>query len=67
MSSCLNGTRLSLTFINRHLNGSSMQNVFGDLMNKLWISAVVAVINNSSRDTPVAGWCSVIKDEGSLE
>ena len=60
MSLVMNGTALSLTSFNNYVGkGSSMQDVVGDLMNKL--SDVVAVGNNSSRDTHGAGWWSLVE------
>ena len=35
-------------------------------MSKLWMSDVVAVGNNSSRDTHGAGWWSVVDDKTSV-
>ena len=68
MSLVRNGTALSLTSFNSHIGkGSSTQDVVGDLKSKLWISDVVAVGNNSSRDTHGAGWWSLVKDETSVE
>ena len=68
MSLVRNGTALSLTSLNSHIGkGSSTQDGVGDLMNKLWMSDVVAVGNNSSRDTHDAGWWSLVEDEASVE
>ena len=68
MSSARNGTTLSVTSFNSHVGkGSSTQDVVGDLMNKLWMSDVIAVGNKSSRDTHGAGWWSVVEDEASVE
>ena len=63
-----NGIALSLTSFNNHVGkGSSMHDVVGDLMRKLLMSDVLAVGNNSSRDTRGAGWWSLVEDEASLE
>ena len=68
MSLVRNGTALSLTSFSSHVGkGSSTQDVVGDLMSKLWMSDVVAVGNNSSRDTHGAGWWSLVEDEASVE
>ena len=68
MSCVRNGSTLSLTSFNSHIGkGSSMQDVVGELMNKLWMYDVVAVGNSSSRDTHGAGWWSVVEDEVSVE
>ena len=68
MSLVRNGTALSFTSFNSHVGkGSSTQDVVGDLMSKLWMSDVVAVGNNSSRDTHGAGWWSLVEDEASVE
>ena len=40
---------------------SSTPDVVGDLTSKLWMSDVVAVGKNSSRDTQGAGWWSVVE------
>ena len=67
MSLVRNGTTLSITSFNSHVGkGSSPQDVVGDLMSKLWMSDVVAVGNNSSRDTHGAGWWSVVDDKSSV-
>ena len=66
MSLVRNGTTLSLTSFNSHVGKrSSTQNV--DLMSTLWMSDVVAVGNNSNRDTHVAGWWSLVEDEVRVE
>ena len=63
-----NGTRLSLTSFNSHVGkGSIAQDVVNELMSKLWISDVVAIGNNSCRDTQGVGWWSVAKDELRVE
>ena len=68
MSLVRNGTALSLTSFNSLIGkGPSTQEVVGDLMSKLWMSGVVAVGNNSSRDTHGAGWWSLVEDEASVE
>ena len=68
MSYIRNGTTLSLTSFNSHVGKeSNTQNVVDDLMRKLWMSDVVAVENNSSRDTHGAGWWSVVEDEANVE
>ena len=68
MSLVRNGTTLSLKSFNSHVGkGSTKQDVVGDLVSKLSMSDVVAVGNNSSRDTYGAGWWSVVEDEASVE
>ena len=68
MSLVRNGTALSLTSFNSRVGkGSSTKDVVGDLMSKLWMSDVVAVGNNSSRDTHGAGWWSLVEDEVRVE
>jgi hypothetical protein len=68
MSLVRNGTALSLTSFNSHVGkGSSTQDVVGDLISKLWMSDVVAVGNNSSRDAHGAGWWSLVEDETCVE
>ena len=68
MSCVRNGTRLSLTSFNSRVGkGSSTHDVLDGLMRKLSMSDVVAVGNNSSRDTQGAGWWYVVKDEVSVE
>ena len=62
MSLVRNGITLSLTSFNSLVGkGSSTQDAVGDLMSKLWMSDVVEVGNNSSRDTHGAGWWFVFK------
>ena len=67
MSCVRNGTKLLLTSFNSHV-GKATQDV-GELMSKLWLCDVVAVGNNSSRDTRVldCGLWSVVKDEVSVD
>ena len=68
MNCIINGTKLSVTYFNCPVSKrSSTQDVVGDLMNKLWMSDVVAVGTNSSRDTHGAGWLSVVKNEANVE
>ena len=58
-----NGTAFSFISFNSHVGkGSSTQNVVGDLISKLWMSDVVAVGNNSSRDAHGAGQWSLVED-----
>ena len=68
MSLVRNGTALSFTSFNsREGKGSSTQDVVDDLMSKLWMFDVVAVGNNSSRDTHCVGWWSLVEDDASVE
>ena len=68
MSLVMNGTALSFTYFNSHVGKvSSMHDVVGDLMSKLWMSDVVAVGHNSSRNTHGGEWWSLVEDEASVE